>query len=357
MTTPVTTWRIVAASLAPARRGDEVVVAYDDRGISLVTHDDPTTLIVPWRGCELRLTRRSTTWELRMRHTPWGAVTLSAFRPLVPDEVIRALESRGVVWTRWRWTTPSAFAVILLGLAYTGMTLYAASQSPLTRVEKIVPGPHDFGFTVRGVTASIPFTTTPYGAGVAFRPSGTNPDIESYLPAARWRHVRREYVTCAGTSITRDPLWGTDRVLPEAQITTFTYQSTTAPDTFAAVTATWIRDSLDMTAIQRQISTRPVVPCYTSAMAHLTSGEDFRTLAPARSVAPQVISTANVSAAVATTRRGHHPYQLYTAVVTSQHAMATVVVLTERGNAGEARFRDVLTFLAQSVAGQRPAAA
>jgi hypothetical protein len=169
----VTTWRIVAASLAPALRDDTVSLGYDERGITLVTHDEPATLIVPWRGCNLRLTRRSSTWELRMRHTPWGAVTLTAFRPLVPEDVIGALTSRGVVWTRWRWTKLSTAAVLLLGAMFAGMTLYAESESPLTRVARMVPRSTDVGFAVRFVPNTLPFAVPLEGVGFAFRPRST----------------------------------------------------------------------------------------------------------------------------------------------------------------------------------------
>ena len=356
MTSRLTIWRIESASLAPALRDDEVTVSYDDRGISLVTHTDPSALIVPWRGCQLRLTRRSTTWELRMRDTPWGTLTLVAFRPQISDEFIEDLESRGVVWVRWRWTKVSTLVVVLLGLTLTAITLYAEAQSPLTRIAKVVPGPNDFGFHVIYSPESPPFAAPKEGTGFAFMPRSNQPDIARYVTPSRWRRLRRAYLACAGTSLQHDALWGTDRVTPEAQITTPTYLSVTNPEFRVAVTATWLRDTNDMRAMQHQLDSRRVVPCMTSTLAKFATGGAIGKISPARPVTVQSGSTSHVIAAVANTRRDGTPLQLFTAVVTSDHVTATLVVLAPRGADGESRFRSVVSFLAQSIAGQRLAA-
>jgi hypothetical protein len=122
------------------------------------------------------------------------------------------------------------------------------------------------------------------------------------------------------------------------------------------VTVVWFRDPEDLVAMQRQLDTHPVVPCFTSALGELTSGHDRGELSPAPVVTVSTLNDAKVVAAVTNTRRAGDTHRLYTAVVISDHVMATVVVLTARGETGESRFRDVVTYLSQSVTGDRPAA-
>jgi hypothetical protein len=239
---------------------------------------------------------------------------------------------------------------------FAGMTLYAESESPLTRVARMVPGPTDVGFAVRFVPNTLPFAVPLEGVGFAFRPRSTRPDIANALSGKRWHQLRQSYLACSGTSAPRDPLWGSERALPEAQISTPTFRSLTEPDTRASVTVVWFRDPEDLVAMQRQLDTHPVVPCFTSALGELTSGHDRGELSPAPVVTVSTLNDAKVVAAVTNTRRAGDTHRLYTAVVISDHVMATVVVLTARGETGESRFRDVVTYLSQSVTGERPAA-
>lgn len=350
------TWRVVRATSFRDLRGQSVALTYDDSGIGITASTTPAALTVPWRHCRIRLTRRSSTWEMAISDTPWGELTLTTFRPAISANDVAFWEAHGVVWIRWRWTRLSAASVAFAAVSYAGLSVFMTHHSVSRITERSLPTLADVPFAAQVDDATSGLSGVMYPSHRIFTNDTAQRRTMNQLIAAR---LLRQHVTCTGVASVRDRIVGRGGPLPAATEYSSVFQSRDVPSFRVGVMTELFSDVTAVSRDARQLSQSGMAECVAATYGRLVMWAESQPgrISSTAALRLPTLSRATVHAARATLHVGDTTREILVALVTYGHFRITIVGVGANPESAESRFAQMVSMVAHKVTGDPVTAA
>ena len=323
MSSRTSTWRVSRATNFRDVVGSEIVVTYDDSGIGLRSLNNDSALSVPWHTARCRLTRRSSTWELQVRETPWGDLTLTTFRPTVTPNDLAAWEGYGVICSRWRWSRLTALSLVCAIVSYVGISWFMESHGVVRIVERSLLVAKDVpGGATTDTTESplVDFISPPHAV--------IRQGIEFTGPVGELRgSILSSYVSCTGIPSAQDRLFGRGALAPAAAGFSGVFRPTSNPTFSVGMMSEIYSDRDVLRRATQQIRRSGVLQCVAATYARLVirASGSSGSITGAHDVPVTTLTGCSVRAARASLIVAGRHSELYVALVTYGRFRVTVL--------------------------------
>lgn len=356
MSSPQSTWRVLRASRFRDLRGQSVTLTYDDGGIGIVASGPPAALTVPWHSCHVRLTRRSSTWEMSISGTPWGEVTLATFRPAVSPKDLEFWESHGVLWSRWRWTRLSAVSVAFAVVSYVGLSILMNFHSVARMSHRSLPTLSDVPFAAHVTDDQSGLSGVMYPPRRIFTNDADQRRTMKQLVAAK---LLRQHSTCTGVASSRDRILGRGGPVSAASEYSSVFQSTSDPSFRVGVLTELFGNVAAVRRDGHQLSRSGMTECVAATYGRLVMWGESQSgrVTSTAALNLSTLSRAEVHAARATVLVGDTTQEILVALVTYDHFRVTVVGVGANRESAGSRFSQMVSMVAHKIAGDAVTAA
>lgn len=347
-------WRVVRTTSFRELHGRDVTVTYDDAGIGISAMDVDAALTIPWGRCRPRLARRSSTWELRLSGTPWGDLTLSTFRPTLTHQDVAEWESRGVLWTRWRWSRAATVTLVASVVAFVGLSVVLAKNDVRAIVQRPLPALRDVPFP-----AVIDTTNGPLTRILLFPHDVATPHSDDLGPFfALTGPLQRQHVACTGLAPSRDRIFGRAGATPVAVGFSSLFRSTDDRSFVVGVTSELFARPSDVAREQDQLIRPGMAPCVATTFAKMVfrDRKNFGDVVFAEPLAANYVSRAEVSSSHAVIEWQSRRYEFFVAQISYQRYRVTVTGYGTSRESDENLFRQLVSTVTHSLTNERAAA-